>query len=351
MVKTDIPKEGDLMASSVLHPTKIPLRFRGDGGFRILMVSDIHGGVGYNREKTVTALRALLEAEHPDLVVLGGDTAGPGVIHIENASQLRGMLDGLTAPMEEAGIPWCHVFGNHDDNYGLPNGEAEAVYESYPHCLSEAGPEELSGVGNYVLPVYSADGSTLLLNIFALDSHSGMRDWAERWGVDPSLRVLEPDVGDRSDYDTVNMDQVLWYYETSRAIEREQGRKVPAVLFMHIPPPEMHEASKHRCDVHLRGIQWEDVACSSLNSGLFRACLERGDVKGIFFGHDHLNDFDVTYMGIRMAYDASLSYHACQINELRGGRVIDFHASDPAAFTTRTVKIADILGHAGDSEK
>ena len=337
------------MSSSALHPTKIPLRFREDGSFRILMVSDIHGGVGYNREKTVSALSALLEAEHPDLVVLGGDNAGPGVIHIENADQLREMLDGLTAPMEEAGIPWCHVFGNHDDNYGLPNEEAETVYESYPHCVSQAGPEDVSGVGNYVLPVYSADGKTLLLNLFALDSHSGMTEWAERWGLDPTVRPLPPDVGSRGDYDTVNIDQVLWYYMTSRVIEREAGRKIPAVLFLHIPLPEMHEASKHRDEVKTRGVQWEDVACSSLNSGLFRACLERGDVKGIFFGHDHLNDFDVTYMGIRMAYDASLSYHACQINELRGGRVIDFAASDPAAFTTRTVKIRDVMGHAGDS--
>ncbi|MBQ4350642.1 MAG: metallophosphoesterase family protein [Clostridia bacterium] len=339
------------MMKTAIPQTKIPLRFREDGSFRVLMVSDIHGGVGYNKTKTVAALDGLIEAEDPDLVVFGGDTAGPGVIHISNVPELREMLDGLAAPMEERGIPWCHVFGNHDDNYGLPNEEAETVYESFPHCVSTAGPEEISGVGNYVLPVYSADGEKLLLNLFALDSHSGMREWAERWGVDPKRKVLPSDVGDRGDYDTVNVDQVLWYYTTSRAIEAEQGRKIPAVLFTHIPLPEMHEASKHRRDVKLRGIHWEDVACTSLNSGLFRACLERGDVRGIFFGHDHENDFEVEYMGIRMAYDASLSYHACQINELRGGRVIDFHASDPAAFTTRTVKIADILGHAGDSEK
>lgn len=336
---------GDILYS------KFPLRFRPEGKFRILMVSDIHGGAGYNREKTVAALSALVEAEAPDLVVFGGDTAGPGHIHVETAEQLRALLDDLSGPMEAAGIPWCHVFGNHDDNYGLSNEAAEEIYESYPHCVSKAGPEELSGVGNYVLPVYSADGETLLLNIFGLDTHSGMSEWRERWGMDAENRVLPPDPGDRGDYDSVNMDQVLWYYTVSRQIERTFGRKIPAVMFMHIPLPEFEVISKYRSRTRFRGLHWEDVACTALNSGLFRACAERGDVKGIFCGHDHENDFEGEYLGIRLGYDASLSYHACQINELRGGRVIDFDAENPGAFATRTVKIRDVMGHAGDSEE
>ena len=160
--------------------TKVPLRFRRDGSFRVLMMSDIHGGVGYNREKTVAAISALLDAEGPDLVMLGGDTAGPGVIHITNAGELRSLLDDLSAPMEERGIPWCHVFGNHDDNYGLPNREAEQIYESYPLCVSKAGDPEISGVANYVLPVRDAEGGQILLNIFALDSHSGILEFCEQ---------------------------------------------------------------------------------------------------------------------------------------------------------------------------
>ena len=331
--------------------TKKPLRFRPDGSFRILMVSDIHGGVGYNKKKTVAALEALTESQNPDLVVFGGDTAGPGHIHIETAEQLRDLLTDLSGPMERRGIPWCHVFGNHDDNYGVPNEEAEAVYEEFPCCVSKRGDPELSGVGNYVLPVYAAEGEELLLNVYGFDSHSGMQDFFIQYGMDPHTPAFPPFVGDHGSDDTVHMDQVLWYYQLSKAFEREWGRKIPSVMFMHIPLPEFDMVTRYRRDADLRGHQGEDVCFSPLNSGLMRACVERGDVKGIFCGHDHWNDFSAVYMGVTLAYDASMSYHACQDNELRGGRIIDFRAEDPGAFATRTVKIRDIMGHAGDSDE
>ena len=39
--------------------TKCPLRFGENGRFRVLMVSDVHGGVGYNEVQTVAAMQAL----------------------------------------------------------------------------------------------------------------------------------------------------------------------------------------------------------------------------------------------------------------------------------------------------
>ena len=84
--------------------TKCPLRFDQDGKFRILMVSDIHGGIGYEKEKTVRAMQALVDEAKPQLVILGGDIAGPGTIHVENEDQLRSLLDDISSPMEKAGI-------------------------------------------------------------------------------------------------------------------------------------------------------------------------------------------------------------------------------------------------------
>ncbi|MBO5128349.1 MAG: metallophosphoesterase family protein, partial [Clostridia bacterium] len=296
-----------------LH-TKIPLKFRADGKFRILMVSDIHGGAGYAADKTIRALQALVDETRPDLVLFGGDTAGPGVIHIETAEQLREMLDGLSSPMENAGIPWAHVYGNHDDNFGLSNAEQQTVYETYPHCVSKAGPADISGVGNYVLPVYSADGERILFNVFGLDSHSGMREFTEEFGLPADTKFFQPSSLAQSGYDTVHFDQIAWYWQTSRALELYNGAKIPALMFLHIPLPEHALITMHRDDCKFEGGQLEDVACTPLNGGLFSACLQRGDVRGVFCGHDHVNDFCGEYCGIRLGYDGFLSYHACHKN-------------------------------------
>ena len=331
-----------------LH-TKIPLKFRADGKFRILMVSDIHGGAGYAADKTIRALQALVDETRPDLVLFGGDTAGPGVIHIETAEQLREMLDGLSSPMENAGIPWAHVYGNHDDNFGLSNAEQQTVYETYPHCVSKAGPADISGVGNYVLPVYSADGERILFNVFGLDSHSGMREFTEEFGLPADTKFFQPSSLAQSGYDTVHFDQIAWYWQTSRALELYNGAKIPALMFLHIPLPEHALITMHRDDCKFEGGQLEDVACTSLNGGLFSACLQRGDVRGIFCGHDHVNDFCGEYCGIKLGYDGFLSYHACHKNLIRGGRVFDLSADHPVKMETYMVRVHDLLGDEGNS--
>lgn len=39
------------------------------------------------------------------------------------------------------------------------------------------------------------------------------------------------------------------------------------------------------------GSKFERVCCPEVNTGLFAAMLERGDVMGTFAGHDHINDY------------------------------------------------------------
>ena len=331
--------------------SRIPLRFDAEGRFRVLMFSDVHGGVGYNKAKTVAAIKALVETTKPDLVMLGGDNAGPGYIHIENAEQLKEMLAEITSPMEENSIPWAHVFGNHDDNYGLPNKDAEKIYESFPHCVSKAGPECHGGTANYLLPVYPRTGDEPVFGIWGMDSHGGMTEFAQRHHKDKPLEMLHPFAGGHGSYDSVDFGQVMWYYLISMEFEKRYGRKLPSMMIMHIPLPEYEIIVTNKDETHFFGYDDEDVACTALNPGLFRACVERGDVKAIFCGHDHWNDWQAEYLGIKLGYDASLSYHACQNNYLRGGRIFDIYESDPWDIRTETVKIREIMGHDGDSDE
>ena len=330
--------------------TKVPLRFSEDGKYKILMVSDIHGGKGFAAKKTVAALQALIDVHKPNLVLLGGDVAGPGYIHIENQEQLKEMLDLLSAPMDNSGIPWAHVYGNHDDNYGLDNKDHQPIYEAYPHCVSKAGPEDISGVGNYVLPVYDAKGEKILFNVFGFDSHHSEPEFKKDFGLPQDTKFYHVIPCSDGDYDGVHFDQIMWYYQTSVEMEKYNGAKIPAMAYMHIPIPEMGYGAADRKHFNYKGIQGENVACSIVNYGMFGAALQRGDIKAMCFGHDHDNDFSMEYAGIELSYDGFLSYHASHDDARRGGRIFEIDAADPWNIKSYLVRVRDILGEAGDSK-
>ena len=52
------------------------------------------------------------------------------------------------------------------------------------------------------------------------------------------------------------------------------------------------------------------MACSSVNSGVLGTLGSMGDVKGVFLGHDHLNDFCGNLNGIWFCYGGGFGYHA-----------------------------------------
>lgn len=52
------------------------------------------------------------------------------------------------------------------------------------------------------------------------------------------------------------------------------------------------------------------MACSSVHSGVLGTLVSMGDVKSVFLGHDHLNDFCGNLNGIWFCYGGGFGYHA-----------------------------------------
>ena len=325
-----------------MSATKPILRFHSDGHFRILMVSDFHGGTNHN-PKLTKSLDALIAYANPDLVLIGGDTVAGGMFDTINEDTLYDYLSEVLAPIYTRGIPWAHVYGNHDGESGMSNAEQQPVFERVPLCLSEAGPEAVSGVGNYVLPVLAHDSDTVRYHIFALDSHREHTDYIERFGLPKDTRIrLEHPMCSGSAQAGPMFDQVMWYSRTSSDAEAANGAKIPAVMYMHVPLPEHFHAARNPEQTHLRGAKREAVCCSELNSGLFAACLQRGDVRGIFCGHEHYCDFSAEYCGITLAYDGALGFDMSGHDDLRGGRIIDL--SENGTMKTHQVRLMDLIG-------
>jgi 3',5'-cyclic AMP phosphodiesterase CpdA len=274
------------------------LRFRDDGSFTIVQFTDTHFRNGEPPDQQTTALmRAVLEAEQPDLVILNGDVIDGSFCQDPAASWMRAV-----APVLARGLPWATVFGNHDDEGALDRRDLMALQRDLPGCLSQFGPPSVTGVGNYVLPVWSAVGDRPAAHVYCLDSNA----------------YAPPALGG---YGWIARDQIAWYTDAARALaQRNGGAPLPALMFFHIPLPEHDEVwDFHPC----AGVKYEPVCCPRINTGLFAALYELGEVMGVFVGHDHVNDYIGALHGIRLGYGRGTGYNTYgREGFARGARVI-----------------------------
>ena len=320
--------------------SKPVLRFNKDGHFRILSISDFHGKPDFN-PKLTDGIEAIVRRTEPDFVFICGDQ----LCNI-NEELLREYLGKVLEPIVSRNIPWAHTFGNHDAEQNMTKEEMERVYESMPLCLTDKGPDDISGIPNFRLDILAHDSDEPKYRMWSLDSFTSIRDYIREFGMDPDTKesdfILPVHFGDGHNQASPMFNQVMWYYNDSKQCEKEAGRKVPALMFTHVPVIEANLLWRNPEQTGFRGWKREDPGTSELNSGLFMACLERGDVKALICGHEHINVFSGEYLGITLADDGAMGYDMSCHDDLRGGRVIDLYEN--GEFTTRYVKLLDIMG-------
>lgn len=318
--------------------TRRTLRFREDGTFRILTYSDLHAKNGYCQE-TLDAVRRMVDYTKPDLVLINGD-----IIHKmdgdsteEKRENIYAALRDVMAVLEEKRIPWAHVFGNHDDNCGVSDESAFDLYTRFSHCESKHGPEEITGTGNYVLPIWKHDGSGIALNVWGMSSRCTAQPVKGKEGAVLPEHYVNGDNGDM-----IRFDQQMWYWNSSVEMERYLGNKIPGFVYFHVPLQEFKLIPMNPVETKMRGTYGESMGCPELNSGFFATVLQRGDIMGILCGHEHYDDYEGTYCGIRMCFDGVLSYDGYGKDTTRGARVIDLREDDVAAYKTYMVHLKDI---------
>lgn len=335
----------DAYAESLLE-LKHTLRFNEDGKFKIVIFADIQDTYPLE-ESTLTYMNQILDQEQPDLVLLGGDNHDG---NIQSESQMKTYLTAMSEPMESRKIPWAQIYGNHvQGGYeftmsGPKKARQQEIYESFAYNVSKAG--NVYGMGNYVLPILRSDSDKIAFNVFGLDTHSYLNENPGGQAFENKVLLNRPIYGGLagSKYETVHFDQIRWYWNASVALEKYNGSKIAAMMFFHIALNEWEYVVKNSKQTGMVGENREGVWPSELNSGLFQACYERGDVKGMFVGHCHRNDFVGTYMGIQLGFTPTIGCHAYFDADKRGARVIEVDQDDAFNFTTRMVYCQDLKG-------
>ncbi|OEL37449.1 putative inactive purple acid phosphatase 28 [Dichanthelium oligosanthes] len=298
-----LDSDPDAAAPRVKAAAPLPLRFRHDGAFKILQVADMHfgngaatrcrdvapdgGGARCSDLNTTRFLRRVIEAERPDLIAFTGDNIFGGSATDAAESLLRAI-----SPAIEYKVPWAAILGNHDQESTMTREELMTFMSLMDYSVSQVNPPGflVHGFGNYHIGIHGPFGSELvntsLLNLYFLDS--GDREVVN--GV--------------KTYGWIKESQLSWLRATS--LELQKTLLAPALVFFHIPIPEVRGLWYSG----FKGQYQEGVACSSVNSGVLDTLVSMGDVKSVFLGHDHLNDFCGNLNGIWFCYGGGFGYHA-----------------------------------------
>lgn len=345
------PATATSSASGSPRPNGPRLRFGAGGTFKVVQFNDTQDDEQTDR-RTVELIEKVLDQEKPDFVVINGDVISSGC---ETRLAVKQAINNVVWPMESRRIPWAVTYGNHDEDSLPESGVDEAgmlqIYRSYEFNMNADNARGLTGTSNTIVPISS--------------SRKKNREAFSLWLLDSGRYA--PDAINGQDFtgyptwDWLRMDQVAWYREQSQRLEQRRGQKVPGLMFIHIALWEHRfmwwggvdtrteaDAARGRDRHGIVGERNEDECPGPFNSGLFNAILERGDVKGVFVGHDHVNDYVGDYYGVKLGYAPGTGFGAYGLsgderNRMRGGRVFELtEAGDEVSIATRVVYARDL---------
>lgn len=261
------------------YPKK--LKFNSMGKFKILQVSDLHFGTGLGKcrdpvpkdikgceadPRTLEYLEKILDLENPDFVVLTGDQDFG-----ERSPDPQTAIFKVLDPFIKRKIPFAVTLGNHDDETYLSRNDTLGLSIDLPYSLTERGPEDIDGFGNYVLNIEASDSLMSAFTMYFLDSHS---------------HTANPKV--LGNWDWIKENQLRWVehqYELVKPMMDIYHHKYMSMAFFHIPIPEFGNMNQAYVGTYL-----EPPAGPRHNSGT-RGVLGKAKVSVASIGHDHMNDY------------------------------------------------------------
>lgn len=264
--------------------------------YKILLFSDIQTGQSFIKDpKAFRLMDELVGKINPDFIM----TTGDNTYSIFSDFATKPVISRL----EDYGIPWGVVLGNHDSDGIADRNWIGNQYESADNSLFRMGPDNVYGVGNYVVTITDENDQPVYALIM-MDSND--------------YRKYE----DGRDYDYIHKDQIYWYEWVVRGLG-----EIPSILTFHIPVPEFKNAndlwkSDLLSNKNTFGENRERIFCAPVNSGMFDKVLELENTTHIFVGHDHINSLSIEYMGVRLTYGLKTGPTCYADDDMQGATLI-----------------------------
>ena len=275
--------------------------------YRILQLTDLHLGDKDNQDVHYKFLDLTIKDANPDFIVITGDVFT--FASKETAKRLVSFFDSYKKP-------WTLVLGNHDEQCMF----SVDWLTNYLNTKTEYGmfrdfqDDETHGNSNFAVNLM--DGNKIVEQLIFMDSN--------RYHY-----------GDYNGYDYFKQDQIDWY---SSLVDYTKGQNggtvVPSMMFYHIPLPEIDAAwdgsqSGDPDAVYVYGEKREKTCPPDYDLGFFNTILEKGSTHAMFFGHDHVNNFEVVYKGVMFCYGLKSTDRVYYDEDMLGGKVIVLKNNEP----------------------
>ncbi|KAG8858841.1 hypothetical protein FRB91_009245 [Serendipita sp. 411] len=276
------------------YPNQPKIVFRDDGSFKIMVLSDLHFGENpwdwwgpEQDRKSLILLREVLKAGkgQPDYVVINGDLITGENTFKHNSTLL---IDQLVGPINESGIPFSSIHGNHDNQPNITHlAEIQREQLVAPKSYTRRSPVGVGGEGgegNYWVPVYKrVEDAKPSLVLWFFDSRGG-----DSPGKDS--KPME---------DWVHHSVAKWIQSESTAMREAWGSQdsIGSLAFVHIPPFLVRKLQANLNETVSPGLNADHMGeGSSQRKGKDKAFWNAltthiPNLHALISGHDHGNEW------------------------------------------------------------
>ena len=277
---------------------------------RLLQLTDLHIGDKDNFETHKKFLDLIIDDEKTkaDFIVVTGD-----LFTFASKTTAYRLFDYF----DSKNIPWTVTFGNHDEQcyfsatWLVDTLAAYAKKENHLCYFNDIqDKDDVDGFANFAINVHNT-ANTFKEQLIVMDSN--------RYKFAPIVEYVG--------YDYFHQNQIDWY--TRLVTTSKNEGYTHSLMFYHIPLPEINkareEAAKDPSMFELPSLNADvnEKACppdEDLN--FFKTISMLGSTKGMYFGHDHYNDFIIKYGGIDFGYGLKSTDRVYYDDSMLGGRLI-----------------------------
>lgn len=277
--------------------------------FRILQVTDMHlAQIKWRRWKIFNDIKEICQKFNVDLIINTGD-------FFTNCPDFY--INRIIQSFNNIGYPWAFAWGNHDCENFKPNQwftrfdriekrlmtASNCLYKPSRQFIEQFGsdnirddPRERAAYFEFVdLYKSNTDPKTIKTQVKRFDGF---------YGGNYHIQVCNPKSGEPA-WELFMMNSRRDHHIPPKALRWMQTHlnthktTIPALLFYHVPNYELETYWNER---KAHGIKGERVCFEHDRGEVHQFFKSIQNIKGCFFGHDHVNDYYIDVDGIHYSY-------------------------------------------------